>query len=181
ADEAPPMTQLAQVSVMNPTNYGYEFCCPFEFVGCELSFHPTQIDAYIHHTIDHFFGHRPPPKAICIFCPQIFENPNERVTNWRERMRHIADHYRRLDRFEASGPDFYVIEYMRKKGIISSEDYKWATKHTERPACDGLVDFGHKTAEMKRKEEKAVEERYRERRRYKRKVKSKPKSSHSRS
>jgi hypothetical protein len=157
---------------MNPIDYGYEFCCPFEFVGCELSFHPTQIDAYISHTITHFFDHRPPPKTICIFCPQIFENPNDRVANWRERMRHIADHYRRLERFEHSGPDFFVIEYMRQKRIISGDDYKWATRHTERHDCDGLVDFGHKTAEMRRKEGKSIEEPYdlekedRHRRRY---------------
>jgi len=69
-------------------------------------------------------------------------------------MRHIADHYSHLERVEHSGPDFFVIEYMHKKRIISNEDYKWATRHTERPDCDGLVDFGHKTEEMIRKEER---------------------------
>jgi hypothetical protein len=142
------------------TNYGYEFRCPFGFVGCELSFHPTQIDAYISHTTTHFLNHRPPPKTICIFCPQTFENPNDRVANWRKRMRHIADHYRRLEGFEHTGPDFFVIEYMRTKGIISSEDYKWATRHTERRYCDSLVDFGHKTPDMKRREARSLEERH---------------------
>lgn len=172
APSSVPSTDSVPIAAMNPIDYGYEFCCPFEFVGCELSFHPTQIDAYISHTITHFFDHRPPPKTICIFCPQIFENPNDRVANWRERMRHIADHYRRLERFEHSGPDFFVIEYMRQKRIISGDDYKWATRHTERHDCDGLVDFGHKTAEMRRKEGKSIEEPYdlekedRHRRRY---------------
>ncbi len=107
---APSIDTLPGV-VMNLIDYGYEFCCPFEFVGCESSFHPTKLDAYISHTITHFFDHRPPPKTICIFCPKIFENPEDRVENWKERMRHIADHYRRLERFENSGPDFFVIEY----------------------------------------------------------------------
>jgi hypothetical protein len=74
-------------------------------------------------------------------------------------MRHIADHYRRLERYEHTGPDFFVIEYMRTKGIISSEDYKWATRCSTRQDCDGLVDFAHKTLDMKRKEARALEER----------------------
>jgi len=75
-------------------------------------------------------------------------------------MRHIADHYRRLERFEHSGPDFFVIEYMRQKRIIGVDDYKWAMRHTERHDCDSLVDFGHKIAEMRRKEGKSSEEPY---------------------
>jgi hypothetical protein len=141
-------------------NCVYEFRCPFEFVGCELSYHSTQIDAYVSHTTTHFLDHRPPPKTVCIFCPQTFENPNDRVANWKERMHHIADHYRCLERFEYARPDFFVIEYMRGKNIISHEDYKWATRHGERHDCDGLVDFGYKTADNKRKEAKSLEERH---------------------
>ena len=128
-----PSTNFTPVAGMNVINDGLEFCCPFEFVGCSLNFHPTQIDAYISHTITHFFHYQPPPKTICIFCPRIFDNADDRVANWKERMRHITNHYRCLERFEHSGPDFFVIEYMRKKRIISEEDYKWATRHTERP------------------------------------------------
>ena len=154
---APPDRQ--QVA-MNVINYGYEFHCPFGFVGCDLSFNPTQTDAYISHTVTHFYDHGPPPKTVCIFCPQTFENRNDRVANWRERMRHIADHFRRLERFEHTGPDFFLIEYMRMKRIISHEDYKWATGHTERRICDGLVDFGHKTSDMKRRDARSNEERH---------------------
>jgi hypothetical protein len=74
-------------------------------------------------------------------------------------MRHIADHYRRFERFEHTWPDFFLIEYMREKRIISSGDYKWAIRYTERRGCDGLVDFGYKTSDMKRKEGRALEER----------------------
>jgi hypothetical protein len=139
-DESPSKDGILKVQQARsaPINYGYEFCCPFEFVGCELSFHPTQIDAYISHTITHFFDYRPPPKTISIFCPQIFENPNDGVANWREGMRHITDHYRRLERFEHSGPEFVLIEYMRQKRIIG---------------------IGHKPADIRRKEAKAVEAR----------------------
>jgi hypothetical protein len=146
------------LATMNPTNYGYEFVCPFECVGCQLTFHPTEIDAFVSHSASHFLNHRPPPKTICVFCPQTFENSDNRVANWNRRMRHIADHYRRFEQYENSRPDFFVIEYMRKKHIISDEDYKWSTGHTERPDCDGLVEFGYKTEEAKRREARAQQE-----------------------
>jgi hypothetical protein len=41
---------------------------------------------------------------------------------------------------------------------MSSEDYKSATRHTERPHCDGLVDRSYRTPEMKRKEERLIAE-----------------------
>jgi hypothetical protein len=57
-------------------------------------------------------------------------------------------------------PDFFIIEYMKKKRLISAEDYKWATGGTERPVCDGLVDLGHKLPEVQRKEDRRREERH---------------------
>lgn len=144
--------------LINPMNYGSELRCEFEFVGCHLSFHPTQIEPYISHTASHFLGHLPPPKAFCIFCDRIFEDPNDPVANWTRRMRHIADHYRHLEPFERSRPDFLLMNHMRSKRIMSSEDHKWATRHSERPHCDGLVDRSYRTLEMKRKEERFIAE-----------------------
>jgi hypothetical protein len=156
----PSLNPPQPVAPMNPINYGYEFRCEFEFVGCQLSFHPTQIDSYISHTTSHFVDHRPPPRTCCIFCDRRFENSHDPVASWRKRILHIADHQRHLARPEDMRPDFFVIEHMRKKGIITVEDYKWATRHTERPLCDGLVDRSYRTPEMKRKEERLTEERY---------------------
>ncbi|PMD23847.1 hypothetical protein NA56DRAFT_546385, partial [Hyaloscypha hepaticicola] len=145
-------------AAINPMNYVPELRCEFEFVGCHLSFHPTQIEPYISHTVSHFLGHLPPLRTICIFCNRIFEDPNDPVANWTRRMRHIADHYRQSARFVHSRPDFLLINHMRSKRIMSSEDYKWATMHSERPHCDGLVDRSYRTPEMKRKEEKLIAE-----------------------
>jgi len=156
---APSESEEPPPAGMGPINYGYEYRCPFEFVGCGLSFHPTQIDAYISHTASHFLDHRPPPKTICIFCDQTFEN-YDRDANWRNRMRHITNHYRGFEQFEHTRPDFFVIEYMREKRIISSEHWKRVTNYTERMVCDGLIDFGHKTSESRRKEGRALEERH---------------------
>jgi hypothetical protein len=145
---------------MNPINYGYEYPCEFGFADCSLRFHPTQIDAWISHEASHFLEHRPPPKTCCIFCALVFENFADPHLSWRQRMAHIAVHFQNRARQEVVRPDFFIIDYMRKKRILSAEDYKWAIRHTERPPCDGLVDIGYKTPEMKRKEEKSRELRH---------------------
>jgi hypothetical protein len=49
---------------------------------------------------------------------------------------------------------------MSWNNLLSPEDYKWAIKHTERKDCDGLVPVGHKTKEMRRKEEKSHEQKH---------------------
>jgi hypothetical protein len=72
-------------------------------------------------------------------------------------MFHIAEHYRLGAKFKDARPDFMVIEYLRKKRLITSEDYTWAIGHTERPIVDGLVDFGYSTPEMKSRREKSSE------------------------
>jgi hypothetical protein len=75
-------------------------------------------------------------------------------------MRHIADHVQNFERPEATRPDFFVIEYMKKKRLLSTEDYKWAIQASERPSCDGLVDLGYKLPEVKRKEDRRSGQRY---------------------
>lgn len=158
SNSSPPSTAPSSAPSLNPPPMNYELHCEFEFVGCRLSFHPTRIEPYISHTASHFLDHLPPPKTFCIFCDRIFEDPNDPVANWTRRMRHIADHYRRLANFERSKPDFLLINHMRSKGIMTSEDHKWLTRHSERPRCDGLVDRSYRTLEMKRKEERLIAE-----------------------
>jgi hypothetical protein len=179
---APSLTPPPPPPAIHPMNHGSELRCEFEFIGCRLSFHSTQVELYVAHTASHFLGHLPPPKTICIFCNHIFENPNDPVANWTRRMRHIADHYRHSELFEHSRPDFLLIKHMRNKRIMASEDYKRVTKYSERPFCDGLVDRSYRTLEMKRKEERLIaepndlEKEDRHRRRHASKVKGKDKS-----
>jgi hypothetical protein len=145
---------------MNPINYGYEYPCSFGFAGCGMSYHPTRINDWISHEASHFLRHRPPPKACCTFCDRVFENHTDRELSWSQRMNHIAGHFQRFERQEHPRPDFFVIDYMLKKGLLTAEEHKALTRYTERPRCDGLVDIGYKTPEMRRKEEKSKEQRY---------------------
>ncbi|KAH8767870.1 hypothetical protein BGZ57DRAFT_717198, partial [Hyaloscypha finlandica] len=132
--------------------------CEFGFVGCGLSFHPDGIDEWISHSSTHFYSFGPPPTTACIFCDTLFESGGDRVRTWKNRMRHIADHYRQLSRRSDARPDFWTIEYMRMKRIITQEDYKSAIRHTERPYCDGLVPFGYETKGMRTKQERSLRE-----------------------
>jgi hypothetical protein len=159
-DEFALFKRITQPLISERVNYGYELVCEFQFAGCFLTFHPSQIHPYIKHSVSHFLRYGPPPRATCIFCDRIFENHNDPLASWRRRMLHIVEHYRCGARAENMRPDFFIIEYLWKKRILSSEDYKWAIRHTERRDIDGLVDLGYITQEMRRKSEKDLEEKF---------------------
>ncbi len=67
-------------------------------------------------------------------------------------MYHISEHFVDGTRFEETRPDFFVIKYMRSKGLLSEEDYASAMAGTERPKIDGLVSDRFRTPEMRDKE-----------------------------
>lgn len=122
-------------------NSPYALPCEFGFIGCQVFFRPSDVEAWISHSISHFtaFDIRPPSKAICTFCDEaVFENKRDLESGWRERMNHIAGHFARLQSEEELRPDFGVIEHVRK--FISVEDYKRTQRYSERPrGCPGLV------------------------------------------
>lgn len=86
------------------------------------------------------------------------------MTNWRERMIHIGEHFyerRQLNRerqVEHPRPDFHVLDYMKRAGLLSDEDYDDATAYTERPRCPGpdLYPPGFKCPEARAREETRV-------------------------
>ena len=77
-------------------------------------------------------------------------------------MLHIGAHYAGGMLYEQWRPDYFVIDYMRQNALLSHRDYEQAIKYTaaERPDYDGLVAVRHKTKEMRRKEEKSLEQRH---------------------
>jgi hypothetical protein len=151
----------------NNLNYAYDLPCEFAILGCEIQFPPGQFESWISHTLSHFGvgagGDKLPPKAICTFCDDrdgVFENYRDPLANWRQRMLHIGAHYAGGMQYEQLRPDYFVIDYMWQNALLSCEDYELARKYTERKHCDGLVAVGHKTKEMRRKEERSLEDRH---------------------
>jgi hypothetical protein len=75
-------------------------------------------------------------------------------------MLHIGTHYAGSMQYEQLRPDYFVIDYMWQNGLLSPRDYEQAMNYTERKHVDGLVAVGHKTKEMRRKEERSLEQRH---------------------
>jgi hypothetical protein len=145
-------------------NYTYHLPCEFAILGCDLQFPPERFESWILHTLSHFgVNVKPPPKAICTFCDDrdgVFENYIDPLANWRQRMLHIGAHYAGGMQYEQLRPDYFVIDHMWQNGLPSPRDYAQAMEYTERKYIDGLVAVGHKTKEMRRKEERSLEDRH---------------------
>lgn len=75
-------------------------------------------------------------------------------------MIHIGYHFRDLQSYEETRPDYFLLEYLTDNNLISSEDYTHAIKYTERPHCDGLVPYGFETREMKESKDRDQQEPY---------------------
>jgi hypothetical protein len=117
-------------------------CTETELLRCRIVYTAEQFEDWYDHSLSHFGSHRPPKHTICIFCTATFESEN-RLDSWRDRMEHIADHFIEDGlRIESSLPDFNVVKYFRKKGLISQRDYDHAIEGSERPPCDGLHPYG---------------------------------------
>jgi len=135
---APSLNPLA---AMNLFHCSYGCSIKQDFVSLGLSFHSTQIGAWISPGASHAAKHHPPPTPCCTFCDLVFENIADPNLSWRPRMGHIAIHFQNRARREDMRPDFFLIEHMRKKGLLSAEDYKWAIRHTKSPGYDSLVRY----------------------------------------
>lgn len=159
-----PLQTLDQRLTMTNFDYGYDLPCEFGFSGCHLRFHPENSDDWIDHSVSHFGGHSPPVRAVCTFCDREFDctyNPNDVRQNWRQRMEHIGRHFysRRIDGGDGVDvnhprPDFWVVEYLNSRGLLSPQDYAEAIRYTERPPCDNTYHRGWKPQEMLAREER---------------------------
>lgn len=141
-----------------PPVFNYNFPCEFGTLGCQVSFDPPEKEHWISHAITHFNTFSPPRKAVCIFCDDIFRIQTDARSMWRERLMHIASHYENLEQHGTSRPDYFLLDYLKDTKLLSIEDYKYAIQFSERPQVDGLVKYGHKTTEMKMKEERSGHE-----------------------
>lgn len=153
----PAQPTLNQQITTTPYNHGYSLPCEFAILGCELRFDPGHRDHWISHSISHFGGFPPPSLGICTFCDNEnarFRAQRDSDSSWRERLIHIASHYENFELRETSRPDYYLLDYLLQTKLITEGDYKHAIQFTERPRCDGLVDYGFETNEMVLKRER---------------------------
>jgi hypothetical protein len=146
--------------MIRPFDYGYDLPCEFFFAGCNLRFNPADFEAWISHTASHFGGSLP-KKAMCTFCDDddaVFQSDGDDATNWYDRMVHIGGHLENLTPSEHIRPDFWVIEHLWNKGLISREDYDHALKGTERPACKNTYPLDYELPETHIKKERELQQ-----------------------
>jgi hypothetical protein len=117
---------------------------------CSASFRPSEFESWYEHSLSHYEDSSPPNHALCIFCHTVFDSipPS---TCWRDRMRHIANHFKSGCTMKRSRPDFRVIKDMWQKGLISERTYEKLFQHTEKPPCDGLQHHDYVPKEIKKK------------------------------
>jgi hypothetical protein len=127
--------------------------CDFVIAGCKVEYPVTQFEALYDHSLLHFQNMPPPPKCICPFCPAEFEDILHPYDNWRRRMIHCRDHLE-VEGYSKPRPDFWLIEYLGKNGLISAHDLVHATRYTERPHVDGLVSRNFITPEARARNER---------------------------
>lgn len=95
--------------------------CPFNFLNCLMTF--SNWDDWVFHSLKHFGNIGPSASNSCCFCDETFEFSN-RTQSWRERMQHIALHHRLGHRLASARPSFQLYEYLWRKKLISTADYK---------------------------------------------------------
>ncbi|TVY26634.1 hypothetical protein LHYA1_G004107 [Lachnellula hyalina] len=152
---------LNEVLAMAQFDYGYDLPCEFIYSGCHMRFYPGDFEAWISHSISHFGEHPPPLRTICTFCDQEFDcthNPSDAWRTWKDRMVHIGAHFGeyRQEGVEVNHgkPDFWTLEYMSTKHLITAGDYAHAIRYSQRPPCDNLYPLDYKTPEMQAREER---------------------------
>lgn len=157
--------QAAQTHVLplTPILDPYVLVCECAFAGCEIPFYAENYEDWIAHSLTHFGMAGPPPKSICTICDD--ERFQFDRTQWRDRMLHIRDHFVRdatVTFQPILRPDFFVIEYMYKIGMLSPQDFDKAMEYTEAPRYTKppqprdmkLVPLGYQTREMREKSER---------------------------
>lgn len=148
---APPGHVIPEAGMAQPIN-AYDLPCEFYPLRCDRRFDAEDVEAWIAHTIDHFREPGPPSFAICTFCDDPddsrFRSHGDNVSMWRARMMHIQGHFQALEGEGLLRPDWYVIDYMYSRRLLSERDYRLAKRYTERPYVEGRVAPGFQTEEM---------------------------------
>ncbi|KAG9229861.1 hypothetical protein BJ875DRAFT_175695 [Amylocarpus encephaloides] len=153
----PPWGPFDQQLAMANFNYGYDLPCECSFMDCYVRFHPEYYADWVAHARSHFIDHPLPSKLVCTFCPTEFDSARtsngDTSANFNQRMIHIGNHFfQNRDLHTGTTqthpkPDFFMLEHLWRTGLLADEDYRYLTRYTERPPCDGLRDRDFVTPE----------------------------------
>jgi len=125
-------------SEQSQKKFGYELQCEFCFMGCEIRYGPSCIEEWISHTQSHLHDSPPPSNAGCIFCHENLNTPESESKKdpWRQRMLHIAEHFKEGASEDDLVPDYTLVIYLKDRGLITDEDYSNAIKYQGIPGIN---------------------------------------------
>ncbi|KAL2021557.1 hypothetical protein VTK56DRAFT_7056 [Thermocarpiscus australiensis] len=115
-----------------------ELWCEFsELKSCPARFRLDDEAGWIQHHIRHLRD-RFPQQLMCWFCDHvrfIAEHPAEGFATFELRMQHIRGHILDDHRLssEVMRPDFYVVEHLYQRGMLSESMYRHAMSFDETP------------------------------------------------
>jgi len=128
--EAPPPLDYSRSDIL-----WCEFCV---FMKCDRVYDFNEMTEWIEHHCRHMEDTFP-AKLKCWFCDHVpFEAAHERdrLANFHKRMEHVCTHIfddpHPLTAYDMR-PDYYLIQHMRRKGLISGKLYNDAMQYTELP------------------------------------------------
>ncbi|KPM45801.1 hypothetical protein AK830_g811 [Neonectria ditissima] len=119
-----------------------------EFVGyhsCDETFSVDEEDAWIEHVAYHLH-YIFPAITICWFCNEEYRarsgsNADFRAC-FRERMYHIADHFRRGLGVDQMRPDHYFLNHLHQYGLITDDQFNHGRDFHELPQTENLYPAG---------------------------------------
>lgn len=119
-----------------------------EFAGfqpCGALFDPSDEEAWISHIVDNHLNGILPRVSMCWFCSDVprFEAVSKsREASFRERMSHIAWHFRNGWSGDQMRPDFFLLDHVHSHGLISEDVFQWAKRFHEVPQIPNLYPAG---------------------------------------
>lgn len=120
-----------------------------EFVGyndCNQEFGLNNVNDWINHMAADHLGNRFPTSSKCWFCTRNFEAASLDLSGlwacYRNRMLHIAEHFRSGWTYADMRPDYFFLEHLNENDLIHPARYEAAKEWHEVPQIEGLYPAG---------------------------------------
>ncbi|KAJ4002967.1 hypothetical protein NW752_007878 [Fusarium irregulare] len=121
--------------------------CEFaRYTGCNAAFDPSDEAGWIEHNVNSHLGSAFPAVCVCWFCDRKFKASSKSRAGpeacYRERMHHIAKHFRRGVTGRQMRPDFFFLDHIYDYGLIDKKTFQKETMQHEAPQLSGLHPAG---------------------------------------
>ncbi|KAJ4127216.1 hypothetical protein NW768_008843 [Fusarium equiseti] len=141
--EFPPASITYQQTSVPPSPLVCEFV---RYTGCNAVFDSNDESGWIEHNVNSHLGDTFPAVCVCWFCDREFKASSKSWTGteacYRERMHHIAKHFRKGVTGRQMRPDFFFLDHVHKYGLIDEETFQREAMRHEAPQLSGLHPAG---------------------------------------